>query len=100
MNEQDKLDQALTALTEIADLGANPITGHGCVTRADFMRYCDKMWQIAFACVNALDKQKESPMSYCSSLSDSQVENVLIYEKSRMERHPEGDVHDGAVELY
>lgn len=58
MTTKDKLDQALTALTEIAQLGANPITGHGCNTRADFMRHCDKMWLIAFACVNTLDSTK------------------------------------------
>ena len=39
-------------------------------------------------------------MSYCSSLTDNQVINVLNQEKSRMERHPEGDVHDGARDLY
>ncbi len=39
-------------------------------------------------------------MSYCSSLTDNQVINVLRDEKSRMERNPEGDAHDGAVELY
>lgn len=39
-------------------------------------------------------------MSYCSSLTSGQLLNVLRDEHSRMERHPEGDVHDGAVELY
>ena len=39
-------------------------------------------------------------MTYCSSLTNNQVINVLKDEKSRMERHPEGDVHDGAKELY
>lgn len=39
-------------------------------------------------------------MSYCTSLTDNQVINVLKDEKSRMERNPEGDVHDAAVELY
>lgn len=59
MTDKLKLDQALTALTEIADLGANPITGHGCVTRADFMRHCDKMWLIAFDCVNEIDSTND-----------------------------------------
>lgn len=39
--------ELLEAMQSIAGLGADPITEHGCKTRADFMRHCDKMWIIA-----------------------------------------------------
>lgn len=38
----------IAALAEITQLGANPITKHGCTSRADFMRLVDKMYLIAF----------------------------------------------------
>lgn len=41
-------------------------------------------------------------MSYCASLTNSQVVNVLRDEKSRIDRHPDGpaDVLETARELY
>ncbi len=99
---EEQLDRAKGALTKIAQLGANPITEHGCESRVDFMRHCTRMWHVAFDCANELHERekKEETMSFCASLTDNQVINVLKDEKSRMEAHPEGNVHDGAVELY
>jgi hypothetical protein len=39
-------------------------------------------------------------MSYCSTLTDNQVRNVLCDEASRFQRHGAGDVAEGAKELY
>lgn len=39
-------------------------------------------------------------MSYCTSLTTSQVINVLNDESQRMKNHPEGEIHDGAKQLY
>jgi len=46
------------ALKRIANLGANPITRHGCVTRTDFMRHCDKMWRIALEEIRKLETKE------------------------------------------
>lgn len=37
---------------------------------------------------------------YCTSLTNSQVINVLNDEYKRMRNHPEGEIHDGAKTLY
>ncbi len=39
-------------------------------------------------------------MSYCSSLTDAQLENVLCDEADRINRHKTGSVAEGAWELY
>ena len=42
-----EFDGLVTALKRIAELGANPLTQHGCESRADLIRHIDKMWQVA-----------------------------------------------------
>lgn len=48
----ERLKRSLTALHEIAELGANPLTKYGCKTRKDLMRHMDKMWIAALSAIH------------------------------------------------
>lgn len=57
MNSHNEL---VKAVKRIAHLGANPITEHGCESRIDFMKHCDKMWRIALEEVGKLETKKQN----------------------------------------
>ncbi len=58
---QDIADVACYALRQIAELGANPITEHGCTTRKACYEHIDKMWQLAFQANRQIEELQKSP---------------------------------------
>lgn len=58
---QDIADVACYALRQIAELGANPITQHGCTTREACCRHIDRMWLLAFDANRAIEELQKHP---------------------------------------
>lgn len=69
--------EALTALYQIARLGARPITEYGCKTRKDFMLHVDKMWQIALAVIEESEKYDHLTDEQKRAIGDVAKESVL-----------------------